>query len=109
MAKEDYFIRIQDPKQTRRTVLENTRDVLKILQGYEDFKKIRHQRTVLINSFKTDMGEIRSLVLELRRLLPKMSIKEVKTVSAVVEKPAKELKKLEDELSEIEEKLSSLS
>ena len=112
MAKENnFFIKVQSPRQTRKIILENTRDVLRVLQGYEDYKKLREKRGHLINSFKTDMGEIRSLVLELKRVLPKAGIKEVKKQvlpKETVQKPAKEIKKLEQELADIEEKLSSI-
>jgi pyruvate-formate lyase-activating enzyme len=113
MAKDDgYFIKVHNPRQARRVILENTRDVLKVLQGYEDFKKVREQRTQLISTFKNNAAEIRSLVFDLRRMLPKTAVKEMrKTVmpqAIAQQKPIKELKKLEQELADIESKLSEL-
>ncbi len=114
MAKdEDYFIRIENPKQARRLLLENTRDVLKVLKNYEEFKRIREKRGSLINTFKSNMNEVRYLIQELKKILPKTSIKEVKRTMmpevSAMQKPGKELKKFEQELADIEEKLESLS
>lgn len=112
MTKEDFFVKIRNPRQTRRTILENTRDILKVLQGYEDYKKIRERRTHLIDSFNNQLTDVKSMVVELKRLLPRIQIKEVKKSLSqrieTVEKPGKELKRIEQELAEIEEKLSSI-
>ena len=110
MAKDtDYIIKIANPKQTRRIILENTRDVLKVLQGYEDFKKVRQQRTHLIDTFNNNVSEIKALVSEVRRMLPKVVLKDVKKpMMETAQKPVKELKKLEQELADIEEKLGSI-
>ena len=112
MAKDDFFVKIRNPRQARKTILENTRDILRVLQGYEDYKKIRDRRTRLVDSFNNQLTDVKSMVVELKRLLPKIQIKEVKKSLAqrveTVEKPGKELKKIEQELADIEEKLSSI-
>jgi hypothetical protein len=116
MAKKEneYFIQITNPRETRKSLLENTRDVLKILKGYEDFRKVRAQRSELIGTYKTQMNEVKSLVSGLRKLLPKTKgmkkavVPRMIPVPEAAEKPGIELKKLEDELAEIESKLSEL-
>ena len=112
MVKEDFFVKIRNPRQTRKEILENTRDILRVLQGYEDYKKIKERRSHLIDSFNNELVDIKSMVSELKRLLPKMNVKEVKKTLAqrieTVEKPVKELKRIEQELADIEEKLSSI-
>lgn len=111
MAKEDYFVKIQNPIEIRRNILENTRDVLKILQGYEDFKRIREKASSLLHAFKKDVSEARAMVQGLRKILPKMDVKFAKKPAIAkqeAQKAPKELKKLEQELSDIEEKLSNL-
>ncbi len=111
MKQEDeYFIRISDPKNTRRVILESTRDTIKILQGYEEYKKVRQQRTQLIEQFKAGTAEIKSIVKEINRLLPKGTKETRKTIikTDVVEKAPKELKQLDDQLSAIESKLNEL-
>jgi len=111
MAKDaNYFIKVQNPKQTRRMILENTRDILKVLQGYEDYKRLRERRSSLIHTFKSNIDEVRTMVMELKRLFPKTAIKEVKkaVIAQPVAKPVKEIKKIEQELADIEEKLGSI-
>ena len=114
MSKEktDYFIKIANPKDMRRTVLENSRDVLKVLQGYEEFRKIRKERTQLIDSFKVQTNELRSLVLQMKKMIPKTAAKETRK-TVVVKQPAapkqpQEFKKLELELAAIEAQLNQL-
>jgi predicted nuclease with TOPRIM domain len=108
--KEDYFIKIANPKATRKEVLENTRDVLKILQGYEEFKKIRKERSELIDSFKLKTNEIKNLVHEMKRIIPKANVSVKKTIIArqEVSKAPVEIKRIEQELAEIEAKLNEL-
>jgi hypothetical protein len=109
--KEDYFVRIENPAQARRTILENARDIIKILKDYEEFKQIRQERTDLINTFKGSMEEIKELVLELRKTLPKSGTKIVikkQIIQEAPEKSNKDLRKLEQELAEIESKLSEI-
>ncbi len=110
MAKEDYFIKMGNPRQIRRMLLENTREVLQVLQGYEDFRKVREKRSHLVNSFRNDLDNTKALVSELKRMLPKAGIKDVRkqVKTHETEKPVKEIKKIEQELADIEEKLSSL-
>ena len=107
---DSYFIRLNSPNATRRTILESTRDILKILQNYEAFKGIREERSKLIGHIKSDMNEIKSLFSQLKKTLPKTSIKSPKKVvsTEVVAKPDKELRKIEDELADIEKKLGNL-
>lgn len=114
MAKEQstQFVKIQNPRIARKIILENTRDIIRVLQGYEQFKSVREQRTKLISVFRNDMNEIRSLVIELRSMLPKANIKEIRRPIIVqqqmAQKPVRELKKLEQELADIESKLNGI-
>lgn len=113
MVKNDFFVKLNTPRQTRRMILENTRDILRVLQGYEDYKKIREKRSHLVDSFNNELNDIKLMVVEVKRLLPKIMIKEVRKPTLAqrietVEKPAKEIKRIEQELAEIEEKLSSI-
>ncbi|MEK6886985.1 MAG: hypothetical protein AABW88_04075 [Nanoarchaeota archaeon] len=111
MTKENnYFVKINDPKNSRRIALESTRDLLKILQSNEDFKKIKHKKMLLLTHFKKNMDEVRTLLGDLRKMLPKANIKETKRTfsSETAEKPHTEVTRLGQELADIEEKLSNL-
>jgi len=111
MAKEtSYFVKVNDPKNSRRISLESTRDILKILQSNEDFKAIKHKKMLLLNHFKKNTDEIRALIDNLKKMLPKANIKENKKsfVEEAMDRPHTEVSKLESELADIEEKLSNL-
>lgn len=114
MAKEGHFIKIINPKETRKLILEDTRDILRVLQGYEDYKRLREKRSSLINTFKNEINDIRSLVKGLKKILPKVKVKGIKKTvvkilpGSTAHKPAREVKQLEEELADIEEKLSNL-
>ena len=110
MKENSYFVKINDPKGSRRIALESNRDILKILQSNEDFKKIKHKKMLLLNNFKKNTDEIRMLIDNLKKTLPKANIKEVKKSFATetAEKPHTEVNKLQQELADIEEKLSNL-
>ncbi len=111
MTKDDYFVKLQNPKETRKLILENSREVLKILQGYEDFRTIRENKLNLIAAYKADINKIKSLIKALRKMLPKTNIKITKKapkIKAEVQKEPRELRKLEQELADIESKLSNL-
>lgn len=108
--KEECFVKIENPRETRREVLEGTRDILRILQGYEKFKDIRKQRTHLIEHFKKISEELKGDVQELKRMLPKANIVVKRSAIAKQELPKapREVKKIEEELADIEAKLNVL-
>ena len=86
----------------------------KILQGYEEFRKVRKTRIDLVSSFKADMNEVKALISQLKKTLPKVTLRikkaEVERSTPVSRKvDDRELRKLEDELSDIESKLGDLS
>ncbi|MBN2421333.1 hypothetical protein JXB27_03585 [Candidatus Woesearchaeota archaeon] len=108
--KEEYFIKIENPRETRKEVLEGTRDILRILQGYEKFKEIRKQRTHLIEHFKKTAESIKAEIQEIKRMLPKANVVTKRSAIAKEELPKapREVKKIEEELADIEAKLNVL-
>lgn len=111
MAKDgSYFVKIQNPKQSRRSILESTRDTLKVLQDYEDFKRTRQRKTEMINQFRADTKNVRSLIADFKRLLPKTPVKErAPIMQQTMQRPVVELRRIEQELAEVEAKLNQLS
>jgi len=106
--EESYFVKINNQSDSRKIILENTRDTLKALQGYEDFRRIRQKRTLLINSFKIIMSDVRSMILDMKRILPKTNVKDIKPF-VTEERSVPELRRIEQELADIESKLNTLS
>ena len=110
MAKEEtYFIKIANQNQTRRLLLENTREIIRTLRVVEQFKDSRNEKIKLMTQFEGQLDEIRSLINNVKRMFPKSTIKFAK--KQIPEKALEgphELKKLEQELMDIEAKLGEL-
>jgi len=128
---EVFFVGIRDPVEVRKTLLENTRDVVQILQRFERFKQVREEKAQEVLILKNDIKELNRLVNKLKSSLPKTKIRiklqqeeaaakkqkpveEKKKVEKKQEVPVKkkelsDLEKLERELGDIEGRLSKLS
>ncbi len=129
MTQASYFVRIDDPSDLRRQVLENSKLVIESLKRFERIKDIRAERFNEVVRLKQIFSELQELAARLRSSLPqpKMSpiIKRKFIAKKTVKMPAqtgeppkaeparaiprsKDLDKLETELSDIESKLSRL-
>ena len=123
---EQFFVGIQEPMDLRRNILESSREVIHTLQSYEKVQAIREEKLRRLRQFKTVIEELKYLVSKLSGSLPKVQVREVSPDEKIKE-PVKvmkakeqrvipkkkdvgivELKKLEEELSAIEGKLSQL-
>ncbi len=81
--KEPYFIGLGDPVELRRNVLEPTREVIQFLQSYEEFKKVKEEKTFTIGLLKEDLREIKLTINKLRRLLPRSKLKAERTYGRI--------------------------
>ncbi|MCX6711277.1 MAG: hypothetical protein NTZ02_04285 [Candidatus Woesearchaeota archaeon] len=129
---EDYFVSLVDPLETRRKILETSKQAVKLLQMSNNLAKLRRQREETITELSKKMNELSKLISMVRRIVPEMqagnrptNAKELisriaKPVTVTAEKQEKqeeaklpeksspELEALEKELSEIEKKLGKL-
>ena len=124
---EVFFVQIAEPAQIRRNVLESLKQILELLQRFEKFKPIRHEKMNKIQRLRALMRDANKMMADLKSKLPQTSFKGI--ASKEEKKPAKknapkkddaaqpkvpkkektELEKLESELSVIESKLKSFS
>lgn len=120
--KQDLYIGIKDPNEVRRNLLEGSRNILRLLQRIERFKSLKDEKEELFERLRTLTKEITDLDIRLKAMLPKQAIKRSSKIKATEQpkkdskkappaKPKKksEIDKLEDSLSDIEEKLKKLS
>jgi len=114
-----YFIGLNDPIEIRKNLLEPTREVIQFLQSYEQFKKIKEEKTQTILQLKEDFRLIKASINALRRQLPRGKIKLEKPSENIKEEVQKERKKpvkktlteldaLDQELGNIEQTLGNL-
>jgi uncharacterized phage infection (PIP) family protein YhgE len=122
--KEDiFFVEVHESEEVRRNVLESLKDIVENLQRFEKFKEIKRKKVENINKLGKIMKDINKIIPKLKTSLPDTKIRsskrkdkepEIKTVvkktpkEIAKRKPVTELQKLESELGEIEDKLSSL-
>lgn len=117
--KEIFYVGIKDPRELRRALLESTKDVVVFLKTYDNLKSLRLRKFDETAKLRLILEELSRLVAKLQRELPKTRLRlkpeelpKGKAKSAkqkkAVKVPASEVKKLEMELQDIEEKLKSL-
>ena len=117
-ASADIFVGVHDLVDIRREVLRSSQETLKILQSYEQYKRLRTQKLQQVLKLYRVLSEIAALNKKLKSILPKISVQEqgplaqsitVDETEQVVLKPAKsKLDLLEEELEVIESRLSAL-
>ena len=82
-SSEPIFIGLGDPVELRRNILEPTREVIQFLQSYEEFKKVKEEKTHAVDLLKEDLKEIKLTINRLRRLLPRSKIKAEQTYGRI--------------------------
>ena len=124
---ELFFVEIREPGEVRRHILETLKEVLELLQKFESFKHLRHEKMVRIDKLRVLMRDTNKLMGVLKAKLPQASLKgmvpkqhapKAKKITAkkkeekaekVPKKERTELDKLQSELNAIESKLKSFS
>ena len=124
-----FFVRLKEPNELRRSILETLKQTLELMQKLEKFKPIRHEKLEKINELRGLVKSTNKLFGSLKVKLPQTNLKAVviretqaqpKKVEQMKEKKEKsfkqkpqkkdmtEVEKLESELGAIESKLKNL-
>ncbi len=89
----DYVIQVSDPKMLRKDILEGLREVIIFMQGYDQFRKVQEEKTMLFTQLRNDVKDIHYLIdNKLRLFLPKGKVHSVVKVAATRE-VVREIKK----------------
>jgi hypothetical protein len=136
----NYFVEIQNPEHTERSILESLKLVLEGLERFENFKEERKAKVEKTLELRKRVREINRLISSLKECFPDTKLELPKMVKAVPKhavkahaqkkviapaavskvppqpmqetpvhkEPRPDLKRLEAELNEIEQKLESL-
>ena len=121
--KDGFFVGVYDPIDVRRNLLENSKELIKSLQSFDTLLKIRHQKIVAYKETKEVMNELDLLIVKLRSGLPKAHLRKAiekkrpkRIMSTKIQTDLKsdsrdrfisELKKLEQEMKNIEKEIST--
>lgn len=125
LSEATFFIKIDDPVEFRKTILYSVRDMLKVLQRYEQVKELRVQKAELVAALRRTTKEIQGIITDLENKLPDVEYeKQAKGKKAAgpathkgkrtkIKVPKQQVKNelaaLEDELREIDEKIKVIS
>ena len=128
-----FFVQLKEPNQVRRNILETLKSILEILQKFEKFKQIRHQKLENINKLRASLRETNKMFGTLKLKMPQINLRipvekkppvqtkegqikekqpEKKKVVLPLKKPKREMTevdKLESELNAIESRLKNLT
>ena len=122
---EIFFVEVKEPSEVKRNVLETMKEILELMQQFEKFKQIRHQKLLKIQRLRSLVKDANKIFGILKSKLPQASFKTIKPkpVQKHERKPAAkkektpkedaqkkhktELDRLESELSAIESKLKN--
>ncbi len=118
--KEDhaFYAGIHDPRELRRDLLNCQKTILDSLKKHEQLRSVRAEKEMRMAEFRKMLSGVKLVMGRLKSTLPANMIKakprepEARPISAPAKKEAQQrktkLQVLEDELSRIESKLSSL-
>ncbi|HLC66331.1 MAG TPA: hypothetical protein VJK52_01690 [Candidatus Nanoarchaeia archaeon] len=116
MADENlFFMRVDEPVEVRKQILESARISLYSLQRYERFKTVRAQKSAHMMKLRGKIKELNQVFVQLRGMLPDAAPVAEKEVRAEKRKELpvtntdKAVEKLHHQLKAIEHKLNSLA
>ncbi|RME78332.1 hypothetical protein D6774_01470 [Candidatus Woesearchaeota archaeon] len=104
-----YYVNVEKPVETRKSLLQASKQLVISLQRYEDLKKIREQKLLLMHDLKELCAQTIDTIDHLKQYLPQEEV-QVSEQPATKKKQQKksELHNLEADLKMIEEKLKLL-
>ena len=109
MEDSQYFAQIKDPIEIRRSILGCSRELIGVLQRYERIKELRVQKIEKVAKLRALNKEINLGIAKLKKVFPAVEMRVKVGEEAPRRGGRNELKKLEDELKMIEDKISLLS
>jgi predicted RNase H-like nuclease (RuvC/YqgF family) len=104
----EFYKGIKDPNELRRYLLECSKDVIRSLQKSGDYESLRKRKEHLILKLKRNIEEINQFYGRLNEILPEEEMEEKKLKKTKIRREYHDIKDLNDELSEIESKMSKL-
>ena len=72
-----FFVRVKEPTQIRKQVLETLKRILEVLHRFEKFKRIRHEKFERIQKLSSLLKEANKMLGNLKLKLPQTNLKAV--------------------------------
>jgi len=121
MSKDKFFVGIKNPINTRRLLLNSSKDLLDALKDYENFENLKQEKAKYIIELKRILDEVTVLNRKLKTHLPKTPLqappkyarvartrKETPSKRTKMAKVATKVDLLESELAKVEDRLKGL-
>jgi hypothetical protein len=121
MSKDKFFVGIKNPVNTRRLLLNSSKDLLDALKDLENFENLKQEKAKYIIELKKVLDEIMVLNKKLKSHLPKTPLQAPPKYGPVARKKkgqkmpktkmkdvASKMDVLESELAKVEERLQGL-
>jgi len=113
--KDVYYVHVKSSHDLRRGILETSKQVIECLHRHERFKKMRAERIRAVEDLIGTFREINDLSAQMKIEMPKVKLPKPPKPE-VAESPVKkfehesddELKKLEEAISQIENRLTEI-
>lgn len=70
-----FYVKVKEPIEVKRLILETLRDILEVLHKFEKFKHIRHEKIENINKLRVLLKGTNKMLGHLKERLPKTDLK----------------------------------
>ena len=120
--EKTFFVRIGEPNMVRKELLNSSKDIISVLKNYDQINAVRSQKIEKVMELKKVLIEIKRLSSILKEKFPTEKIKKPAVAKTKPKKKAKKtvvkqappkkegkIQKLEEELSEIEQRLNNMT
>jgi valyl-tRNA synthetase len=124
-SNDVYYVCIDDSHEVRRAILKASKEIIIVLQRFEMFKRLREAKLKLMEELSKEFKEIHEITSKMKIDLPKAkfasssAMHDMRTAREregfgersrplLLDKEDDELKRLEQSISEIEEKLQKM-
>ncbi|MBW3002066.1 hypothetical protein KY338_02800 [Candidatus Woesearchaeota archaeon] len=121
MSKDKFFVGIKNPINTRRLLLNSSKDILDALKDFESFESLKMEKAKYVVELKKVLDEITVLNRKLKSHLPKTPLqappkyervarkrKGKKVPKTKMREVASKMDLLESELAKVEDRLQGL-
>lgn len=90
---ELFFVQVRNPAEVRRNILETLKEIVGVLQSFEKFRQIRHEKVEKINHLRVQIRQANKMLGDLKGKLPQTNLRAVVVREAPVNRIHKKKKK----------------